>query len=348
MSVQRFSYWIADRRRAGHDNGLPAHLRLSSSRVNRFVRETMLREARLTADLDVAFGIFELIGSKHAPRAARVWRPRGLLLMEDLSLAFEVVERQRQRGIVVADDDIERLVHLLHTFFPTIGVKLSEKGVREMVERYLAEHSLPDAVVARAEPEAIVVDHPLLDELREVAAEVRLRFKSPWGNANLMDIGLGVGDELSYSCYGWCSPLNCGTFASTGCDGTHFSLLMVDGEIAADSPIVMTTPANMGRSVIVGENLFDFLCLGSRRGYLLDSLAGSYYKRSLDELIDPNWYPGKPASEWIAKQTDEYPDNMLHFLVDRLDLHPWTDADRFDELQEKYASLLRLPPDVRG
>jgi hypothetical protein len=37
--------------------------------------------------------------------------------MEDLSLAFEVVERQRHRGILVADDDIQRLVHLLHDFF---------------------------------------------------------------------------------------------------------------------------------------------------------------------------------------------------------------------------------------
>lgn len=347
MSLQRLSYWVADRRRASHDNGLPANLRLSSCSANQFTRQRMLREAGLTADVDVAFGIFKLIGPEHALRAARAWRPRVLLLMEDLSLAFELVERQRKRGILVADDDIERLVHLLHTFFPTIGVNLSEKGVREMVERYLAEHSLPDAVVAPDEPEVIVVDHPLLDELRNVAAEVKLRFKSPWGNANLIDIGLRVGDELSYSCYGWCSPLNCGTFASTGCDGTHFSLLMDDGEIGADSPIVMTTPANMGRSVIVGENLFDFLCLGSRTGYLLDSLAGSYYERSLNGLIDPNWYPGKPASEWIAKQTDDYPDNMLRFLVDRLDLHPWTDAGRFDELQEKYAALLRLPPDVR-
>jgi hypothetical protein len=138
-----------------------------------------------------------------------------------------------------------------------IGVKISEKGVRELVERYLAEHSLTDAVV------------------------------------------------------------------------------------------VMTTPTDMGRSVVVGENLFDFLCLGSRTGYLLDSLAGSYHKRSLDELIDPNWYPGKPASEWIAGKTDGYPGNMLPFLIDRLDLHPWTDPAHFDELQERYASLLRLPPDVR-
>lgn len=111
-----------------------------------------------------------------------------------------------------------------------IGAKISEKRVREMVVRYLAEHSLPDAAAAPAEPEEIMVDHPLLDELRAVAAEVKLRFKSPWRNGNLIDIGLGVSDEL-YSCSPWCSPLNCATFASTGGDSTHFSFLIVDGGI---------------------------------------------------------------------------------------------------------------------
>lgn len=116
MNVQRFFYWLADRCRESHDNGLPAKLQLSSSRANRFAREEMLRDARMTKRLDVPFGIFQLIGSEHAARAARTVRPKALLLMEDLSLAFDVVERQRHRGIVVADDDIERLVRLLHTY----------------------------------------------------------------------------------------------------------------------------------------------------------------------------------------------------------------------------------------
>lgn len=302
----------------------------------------------MTASLDVvAFGIFNLIGSEHAPRVARVRKPSALLIMEDLSLAFQAVERQRHRGIMVADDDVERLVRLLHSFFPAIGVKHSENEVREMVKRYLAVHSLPDAVAAPIDRKDIVVNHPLLDELAEVAAEVKVRFKCSWGDGDLIYIGLGCVDgEVSFSCYDWCSPLNCGTFASTGVDGTHFSLLVVDGAVVSDSPVVMTTPSNMGRSVIVGENLFDFLCLGSRSGYFLDSLAGSD-RAILERLIDAEWYQGKPTSEWLENRSDEYPDNMLPYLVDRLDLHPWTDADRFDELQKKYASLMRLPPDVR-
>lgn len=346
MNVQSVSYWIADWLRALHDNGLPANLRVPTGRANRFVRQAMLREAKSTTSLDMPFGIFKLIGAEYAPRAASAWRPRGLLLMEDLSLAFDAIEYQRHRGIVVAHDDIERLTHLLQAFFPTIGVKLGESKVRELVESYLAEHSLPDADDALDEPREIALDHPLLDELREVAAEVRLRFQSPWGDGNLIDLGLGVSEELSYSCYDWCSPLNCATFASTGVDGTHFSLLLVDGAVQADSPIVMTTPANMGKSVVVGENLFDFLCLGSRRGYALDHLADSC-RSVLESLIDANWYPGKPAHEWLARQGDDYLGNMLAFLVGRLDLHPWTDVSRFDELQQRYASLLRLPPDVR-
>ena len=345
MNLQRFSYWIAEYRRASHDNGLPANLRLPSA-GNRFTRQAMLRAARMTTSLDVPFGIFKLIGPEHARRAARIWRPRGLLLMEDLSPAFDAVEHWRHRGIVVPEDDCERLIGLLHTFFPMIGLKRSEKQVRELVERYLAEHSLPDAVDVREESEEIEVNHPLLDALRAVAAEANERFKSPWGDGNLIDLGLGVSEELSYSHYDWCSPLNCATFASTGIDGTHFSLLVVDGGIVADSPVIMTTPANMGKSVVVGENLFDFLCLGSRRGYVLDRLASSH-PTGLEDLIDANWYPGKPASEWLATQPADYPGNMLSFLVDRLNLHPWTDASRFDELQQRYASQLRLPPDMR-
>lgn len=248
--------------------------------------------------------------------------------------------------MVIADDDLERFIRLLHVFFPTIGAKLGEGQVRDLVERYLAEHSLPDADEARDEPLKIVLNHPLLDELREVAAEVKVRFQSALGDGNLIDLGLGVSDELSYSHYDWCSPLNCATFASTGVDGTHFSLLLVDGGIQADSPVVMTTPANMGRSVVVGENLFEFLCLGSRWGYALDNLA-STHRSGLASLIDVNWYPGKPAREWLAMQPNDYPGNMLAFLVDRLNLHPWTDTSRWDELQEMYASLLRLPPDVQ-
>jgi hypothetical protein len=56
---------------------------------------------------------------------------------------------------------------------------------------------------------------------------------------------------------------------------------------------------------------------------------------------------GKPAREWLATQPNDYPGDMLAFLVDRLSLHPWTDPGRLDELQQRYASRLRLPPDVR-
>jgi hypothetical protein len=157
----------------------------------------------------------------------------------------------------------------------------------------LANSSVPNSktkTTVAYPTEEIEVNHPLLGELREVAAEAKVRFKSPWGDGNLIDLGLGVSDKLSYSCYDWCSPINCATFASTGVDGTHFSFLTVDGGIVADSPVVMTTPANMGRSVVVGDNLFDFLCLGSRCGYALDRLAGSR-RSGLENLIDAGWYP---------------------------------------------------------
>src|SRR5438105_14541297 len=94
---------------------------LPAVKPNRFQREKMLRLARLATNCETASGIFDLIGLQYARRAARTWRPRGLLLMEDLSLAFEMVEHQRNRGILVEDDDVERLVELLYAFFPFVG-----------------------------------------------------------------------------------------------------------------------------------------------------------------------------------------------------------------------------------
>jgi hypothetical protein len=66
----------------------------------------------------------------------------------------------------------------------------------------------------------------------------------------------------------WCTPLNALTFARTGGDGTHYSLVTAPGTDLAHRPVVMTVPMSDDPNVIVGEDLRDFLALGCRFGYL--------------------------------------------------------------------------------
>jgi hypothetical protein len=67
----------------------------------------------------------------------------------------------------------------------------------------------------------------------------------------------------------YCTPTNVKTFASTGCDGVHYSFLELSS--SSELPIVMTVPANGGpnQNVIISKNLYEFLCLGSKASYLV-------------------------------------------------------------------------------
>ena len=80
-------------------------------------------------------------------------------------------------------------------------------------------------------------------------------------------------DRLSYES----TPSNVWTFASTGGDGVHFSLLDLGEGPTESSPVVMTVPMAFGDrepNWVLGESLRDFLALGRGIGYFsLDQLA---------------------------------------------------------------------------
>ena len=79
----------------------------------------------------------------------------------------------------------------------------------------------------------------------------------------------------------YCTPRNAKTFASTGCDGVHYSFL--DPELLSYSqqnrpvvmPVVMTVPMSFDNpNIVVAETLYEFLCLGCRSGYFaLETLS---------------------------------------------------------------------------
>jgi hypothetical protein len=179
-------------------------------------------------------------------------------------------------------------------------------------------------------------EHFLLWELRQADREAARRL--PWkGDSGLGAVGLIFTQELTPNYYYWCTPVDCWTFAHTGGDGVHFSLLAKEGLVADSSPVVITNPSGgMGLSHIVGEDLFDFLCLGSMGGYFgLEELA-----YNLDATLQ--LYVG--SNEASGRRLSEHKQKLLSFLRDQFDLQPWSDSRHFGELQERYGGLLELPP----
>ena len=150
-------------------------------------------------------------------------------------------------------------------------------------------------------------------------------------------IGLALDCRLDASRYEHCTPNNCRTFAGTRCDGIHFSLLIQNGTITEDSPVVMTFPGDPAAPTLVaGESLYDFLCLGSHQGFF-----------ALEWLIFRRGDPCQPykAGGHVQGREENF-GRILQFLVDRFDLRPWRSLDRLAQLEKRYASLLQLPPDM--
>ena len=146
---------------------------------------------------------------------------------------------------------------------------------------------------------------------------------------------LPVGLRLDIPAKPWeyhCTPTNVKTFASTGCDGVHYSFLELSS--SPESPVVMTVPANSENSnVIVGENLYDFLCLGSKASYiLLENLSGEY-----EEL---DFLKSKDYAEFLSDEQIY----LLDVLSEEFSLHPWSVLEeRISYLRSKYLDLLQLP-----
>jgi len=157
-------------------------------------------------------------------------------------------------------------------------------------------------------------------------------------NSYFDSIGLLLPWPLQPGGYEWCAPSNVLRFAETGGDGVYFGLLLLDGELSEDSPVVMTVPMAMegSNNFIVGENLRDFLALGSRRGYFfLEQLA---YK--------PDWLLNELADTEFGKNVTAEDRLLLAAISDAFDLVPWGGRvdSRLKWLKDEFFPLLRLPP----
>ncbi len=150
------------------------------------------------------------------------------------------------------------------------------------------------------------------------------------------DIFLPVGLRLEIPVKPWeyyCTPTNVRTFASTGCDGVHYSFLELSS--SSELPVVMTVPANYGNpnpNVIISENLYEFLCLGSKASYIgLEELSYENGKLSLLKSVE--------YAEFLSNEQID----LLDILISEFSLHPWSVLEeRISCLQSKYLDLLQL------
>ena len=190
-------------------------------------------------------------------------------------------------------------------------------------------------------PNQAIINHPIWDKLRALDKLAARRFPCDC-DQGFGSLGLILHVELGQYEY-WCTPTNALSFASTGGNGVHFSFLVQGGKVTEASPIVITVPCTYDHpNFIVGESLFDFLCLGYHRGYFaLENLPAD---KCFDAYASDEWQPKEDWEYAVGFGVSEHQRKLLDFLVAKLGLSPWTDLKRkFQRLQTQYMPLLEIP-----
>lgn len=153
----------------------------------------------------------------------------------------------------------------------------------------------------------------------------------------LANIGLFLRGETGRLGYD-VAPVNADTFAETGGDGTHYSFLHLEGTAPDAYPVVMTVPMNLGGpySLVVGENLRDFLALGCECGYFwLEQLL--YDRDETIRLLERgNIAPGEVEDSGLLQEKE-----LLRTIRERFELSPWKNVDqRLKKLAGRFAGAI--------
>ena len=144
------------------------------------------------------------------------------------------------------------------------------------------------------------------------------------------------------------TPINSLSFAQTGGNGVHFSLVLLSGNVSEDSPVVMTVPMNYGKvNLIVGETLIEFLSLGERLGYFFLEQLVYNEAETIEWLLNPREFISK---EYGVNPSGSFPpdsfreqERLLSILREGFELKPWSNLKkRLDELQNKFLGMLEF------
>lgn len=310
-SVREF---ITNVKRMFHSSGLPNHLDFPDSEFYLWEVGRLERAARLFRETPSAHPLLEMLGPEATRVAADTIAPPVLFFMEDLSRAFDIVEKQCESGVIVSGTDRQRLVFVLATFLSKTGQPIAAEEAESRVDSYVEANSLPDATMGNPTASSVTLRHGLFDALCEFDEEISAASK---GRCGLSHVGLILVNPLydEEVRYQGCTPLNCRVFACTGGDGVHYSFLVEDDSITEDSPVVVTYPED--ESSVVASSLKEFLSKGLISGY--------------DEVSD-------------VDVEDEESREILRQLKRQLQLEPIAANHGLDELNQRYRDRLRLPP----
>jgi len=221
------------------------------------------------------------------------------------------------------------------SFFGTAAAVITSAGcgattAPNSMSNHTAQQNQSRASMPAVTAKGTTLDHPLLQRLHELDRHIRDNFALPrYADAGVGSVGLILNSTLENGGY-WCSPRNALTFARTGGDGDHYSLLIKDGIIDESSPVVLTWPSE-GTQTIVGESLHDFLCFGMHGGYfqVLSAHTDTPTVESNGLLFHPH--------------VEEYQQQVIALLASELKLKPWPQANRvsrYKSLQQRFRSLV--------
>lgn len=178
-----------------------------------------------------------------------------------------------------------------------------------------------------------------LDKLRKLAKQ-ESRNTGCHSDQAFDDIGLNLLEPAGQFGYD-ATPLHTSTFACTGGDGVHFSLVHIDGMVTDDSPVIMTVPDGFEhRNIVVGSNLIEFLCLGCEIGYFpLEQLAFQFTE-TVEWLKNPSlWHAAAGYAPDDSRLLDEV--RLLAVMRREFSLRPWQKIEeRLFQLQIEYLPWL--------
>lgn len=181
------------------------------------------------------------------------------------------------------------------------------------------------------------------EELVQADHEAARRFPSK-RDPGLGTLGLILAEPLRNGGY-LSTPANSVAFAHTGGGGTHFSFLLAEASSCDESPVIVTIPEALGsENFVVGENLYDFLCLGMHRGFFALEQLGYRFEECVRVYADPAWRAETQLHHWVGYHVDDGRRAMLAFLSKRFGLLAWKNVEeRLADLGSRYRGRLIMP-----
>jgi hypothetical protein len=182
------------------------------------------------------------------------------------------------------------------------------------------------------------------EELWDFAQKVLSESEDVYRSSALSSIGLFVHPvpEKNYS--PGCQ--NLWTFASTGGDSVTYNYLLKEPIVDPTAPVLMNVPrAYPARRVVVGSDLYDFLCLGCEIGYFYIEQYVYNSKKFVQMYENPEatWNElEEEAQSFNADMCLDADDSdscskqreLLARLSKHFNLHPWKNiATKLKELQ---------------